>query len=104
VGAPAAASPAAQAEALSRAAQSPDEPGPAAEPASEATAHDGGQAPLPVEHYDDLDADEVISLLDSLESADLLVLRDHERAGHSRASILAAIDAVMARREIAQSR
>ena len=100
VGAPAVASPAAQADALSRAARPSEEP----RPASEAPARNGGQAPLPVEHYDDLDADEVVSLLDSLESADLLALRDHERAGRSRAAILAAIDAVLARREMAESR
>jgi UDP-glucose 4-epimerase len=111
VGAPAAASPAEQADALSRAARTPDEPAaqsaPAAQsepPTSNGQEPDDDRPAPPVEHYDDLDPDEVVSLLDSLESDDLQVLRDYERAARSRARILAAVDAVLARREIAQNR
>jgi len=42
-----------------------------------------------------------VSLLDSLESTDLLALRDHERAERARPRILAAIDSVLTRREAA---
>jgi hypothetical protein len=52
----------------------------------------------PVEHYDDLQADEIVSLLDSLEDDDLRALREYERDAHHRARVLAAIDAVLARR------
>jgi UDP-glucose 4-epimerase len=51
----------------------------------------------PVEHYDDLAAEEVIALLGSLEPGDLAVLRDHERDHARRAGVLAAIDSVLAR-------
>jgi len=63
--------------------------------AADSDDHDG--AP-PVEHYDDLRADEIVGLLDSLEDADLEALRDHEREGRGRQRVLAAIDAVVARR------
>jgi hypothetical protein len=55
----------------------------------------------PVEHYDDLEAEEVISLLGSLEAGDLGALRDYEAAGKGRDSVVAAIDAVLARRAAA---
>jgi UDP-glucose 4-epimerase len=55
----------------------------------------------PVEHYDDLEAEEVISLLGSLEAGDLAALRDYEAAGKSRDSVVAAIEAVLARRAAA---
>jgi UDP-glucose 4-epimerase len=51
----------------------------------------------PVEHYDDLAAEEVIALLGSLESDDLALLRDHERDHAGRERVLAAIDSVLAR-------
>jgi UDP-glucose 4-epimerase len=51
----------------------------------------------PVDHYDDLEAEEIISLLGSLERADLLALRDHERANRARDSVIGAIDSVLAR-------
>jgi UDP-glucose 4-epimerase len=54
------------------------------------------QAP-PVEHYDELEAEEVISLLGSLEREDLIALRDHERKARARPSVLHAIDSVLAR-------
>jgi UDP-glucose 4-epimerase len=51
----------------------------------------------PVEHYDDLAAEEVIALLASLEPDDLVTLRDYERANAGRDRVLAAIDSVLAR-------
>ena len=51
----------------------------------------------PVEHYDELAAEEVISLLGSLEAADLVALREYERAHGARESVLGAIESVMAR-------
>ena len=53
----------------------------------------------PVEHYDDLAAEEVIALLASLERGDLGTLRDYERRNANRARVLAAIDSVLARGE-----
>jgi UDP-glucose 4-epimerase len=52
----------------------------------------------PVEHYDDLEAEEIISLLGSLEVSDLAALRDYEADTRSRDSVTGAIDAVLARR------
>ena len=51
----------------------------------------------PVDHYDDLESEEVISLLGSLEPDDLRVLRDYEREHAGRDSVLGAIDSVLAR-------
>jgi UDP-glucose 4-epimerase len=51
----------------------------------------------PVDHYDDLESEEVISLLGSLEPADLRVLRDYEQGHAGRSSVLGAIDSVLAR-------
>jgi hypothetical protein len=55
----------------------------------------------PVADYDDLEAEEVISLLGSLESTDLATLRDYEAEHAGRASVLGAIDSVLARRTAA---
>jgi UDP-glucose 4-epimerase len=51
----------------------------------------------PVEHYDDLAAEEVIALLASLEPDDLVTLRDYERANAGRERVLVAIESVLAR-------
>ena len=56
-------------------------------------------AASPVEHYDDLAAEEVIALLASLEREDLQTLRDYERRHANRVRVLAAIESVLARRE-----
>ena len=56
------------------------------------------------QRYDDLDPEEVVSLLQSLESSDLLALRDHERAELARPRVLAAIDGVLAQREATHAR
>jgi UDP-glucose 4-epimerase len=119
-GAPGGSSPLEQAETLARAARADqegreassalhpregngDEPDPpAAAPAAEPGQASSGTPP--VDHYDDLEAEEVVSLLHSLESADLLALRDHERDARARARILVAIDGVLARREGAHRR
>jgi UDP-glucose 4-epimerase len=58
----------------------------------------------PVDDYDDLEAEEVISLLGSLEGHDLVALRAYEEAGQDRDSVLRAIDGVLARREPAGTR
>jgi len=55
------------------------------------------EAPAPVEHYDDLAAEEVIALLGSLEADDLAALREHEREHARRDGVLAAIDSVLER-------
>jgi UDP-glucose 4-epimerase len=52
----------------------------------------------PVDHYDDLAAEEVIALLASLEHDDLQTLRAYERDHANRTRVLSAIDSVMARR------
>jgi hypothetical protein len=56
-------------------------------------------AASPVEHYDDLAAEEVIALLASLEREDLQTLREYERRHANRVRVLAAIESVLARRE-----
>jgi UDP-glucose 4-epimerase len=54
-------------------------------------------APSPVEDYDDLDAQEIVSLLGSLERDDLEALREHERRSRARSDVLAAIEAALER-------
>ena len=54
-------------------------------------------AARPVEHYDDLAAEEVIALLASLEAEDLRTLREYERDHANRTRVLSAIDSVLAR-------
>ena len=51
----------------------------------------------PVDHYDDLASEEIISLLGSLEPPDLVALREYERTHAGRESVLGAIDSVLAR-------
>jgi UDP-glucose 4-epimerase len=58
----------------------------------------------PVDFYDDLEAEEVISLLGSLERDDLVALRDYEAAAQAREPVLRAIDGVIQRREPAGTR
>jgi UDP-glucose 4-epimerase len=76
--------------------QRPDAGGerPEAEPPPEAV-----PSPVsPVEHYDDLEAEEIISLLGSLEAADLEALLEYETGMRGRESVTLAISAVLARR------
>jgi UDP-glucose 4-epimerase len=58
----------------------------------------------PVDDYDDLEAEEVISLLGSLEGEDLVALREYETSAQNREPVLRAIDGVLARREPAGTR
>jgi UDP-glucose 4-epimerase len=69
--------------------------------AAEAAQRPDAGAPVasPVEHYDDLAAEEVIALLASLEREDLQTLRDYERRHANRVRVLSAIESVLARRE-----
>jgi hypothetical protein len=91
-----------QAEGLARAARLDEEDREAgAHGPREGNGHDPAQPespPLPVEHYDDIEAEEIVSLLESLETPDLRALRDHERDVQARPRILAAIDGLLARR------
>jgi UDP-glucose 4-epimerase len=93
---------AAQAEAVARAARATGEEEALARRAPNGApsgaAEDGSRSAAPVEHYDDLDADDIVALLDSLEDADLQALRDYETESDARQRVLAAIDAVVARR------
>jgi UDP-glucose 4-epimerase len=69
--------------------------------AAEAAAREEAQrasAVQPVEHYDDLAAEEVIAMLASLEHADLQMLRVYERDHANRTRVLSAIESVLARR------
>ena len=52
----------------------------------------------PVEHYDDLAADELIALLASLEREDLETLREYESRNANRVAVISAIDSVISRR------
>jgi UDP-glucose 4-epimerase len=58
----------------------------------------------PVDDYDDLEAEEVISLLGSLEGEDLVALRKYEASAQGRDAVLRAIDGLLARREPAATR
>jgi UDP-glucose 4-epimerase len=53
--------------------------------------------PPPVDDYDELEAEEVIAILGSLERGELEALRALETQSRSRASVLHAIDSVLAR-------
>jgi UDP-glucose 4-epimerase len=58
----------------------------------------------PVDDYDDLEPEEIISLLGSLEREDLMALRSFEESSQGRSAVLRAIDGVLARREPARTR
>ncbi len=60
------------------------------------------EAGAPVDHYDDLSGDEIVSLLGSLETPDLRVLRDYERDHAARRAVIEAIDAMIARSEASE--
>jgi hypothetical protein len=65
--------------------------------AAQARAQPDGPPPQPVDHYDELAAEEVIALLASLERNDLGALRDYEREHANRGRVISAIDSVLAR-------
>jgi hypothetical protein len=56
-------------------------------------------AGAPVDHYDDLEADEIVTLLDSLEDEDLAALLEYEQANRARPRVTSAIEGTRARRE-----
>ncbi|HEX8054183.1 MAG TPA: hypothetical protein VF517_14420, partial [Thermoleophilaceae bacterium] len=104
-GAPGTDSPSRQAQSLAhtaRAMEGDDAPANGGAAATAETAGSTTAPPTSIEHYDDLTADEIVPLVESLESPDLLALRDHERAGQGRPRVLAAIDGVLVRRESRQ--
>ncbi|MEX2196992.1 MAG: NAD-dependent epimerase/dehydratase family protein [Thermoleophilaceae bacterium] len=55
----------------------------------------------PVEHYDDLETEEILAVLGSLDAADLPTLRDYERANRARHGVLGAIEGLLTRHEAA---
>jgi len=59
---------------------------------------DGAQG-APLDHYDALAAEEVLTMVSSLERPDLRALRDYERLHAARPAVLGAIDAALARAE-----
>jgi UDP-glucose 4-epimerase len=65
-------------------------------PAESPAAAPGIPAP-PVDHYDDLQAEEVISVLSSLERADLEALREYERSHLQRDVVIGAIESLLTR-------
>jgi hypothetical protein len=102
-----------QAEALARAARADEDDRDAAAsltPRAGSNGQEGPDAPSAggpvgepdtagIQRYDDLEPEEVVSLLASMDTDDLFALRDHERSAGARPRILAAIDGVLARRE-----
>ena len=76
------------------------EPEPVAEPEPAPVIPAGA----PVDEYDVLEAEEVISLLGSLDGEDLIALREYEASSQKRDAVLRAIDGVLARREPAGTR
>jgi hypothetical protein len=59
----------------------------------------GNSADAPVDHYDDLEADEIVKVLDSMEPGDLDALLEYEQANRARPRVTAAIEGARARRE-----
>jgi UDP-glucose 4-epimerase len=74
----------------------------AARQAANRSAANGAPADAPVDHYDDLEADEIVTLVDSLEDADLEALLEYERANKGRRRVTSAIEGARARREAGQ--
>jgi UDP-glucose 4-epimerase len=102
VGAPTSGSRRAKSQATLRAAEAAhttDEPEPEPEPPN-----GKGDLKAPVEHYDDLEADEIVGLVDSLEGEDLGSLLDYERAHLARPRVVSAIEGVLARRRTGEPR
>ncbi len=56
----------------------------------------------PVDHYDDLGAEEIISLLGSLDGDALITLRAYELGNRARDAVTGAIDSVLARQAAAR--
>ncbi|MEA2123806.1 MAG: hypothetical protein QOI80_588, partial [Solirubrobacteraceae bacterium] len=66
---------------------------------SKSSGSNGDSADAPVEHYDDLKADEIVKVIDSLEPADLDALLEYEQANRDRSRVTAAIEKARARAE-----
>jgi len=60
-----------------------------------------GHAAAPVPGYTDLDEDEIVALLPSLEPVQLHALREHERAAGGRERVLSALDQALGRAQAA---
>jgi UDP-glucose 4-epimerase len=104
VGAPASGSRRAKSQATLRAAEAAHTKGePEAEP-EPAPTNGKGDLKAPVEHYDDLEADEIVGLVDSLEGEDLGSLLDYERAHLGRPRVVSAIEGVLTRRRTGEPR
>jgi UDP-glucose 4-epimerase len=86
-----------------RPATSPKRAAAAAAKRAKEPASNGHGAAAPVDHYDDLDADEIVTLVDSLESDDLDALLEYERANRGRPRVVSAIEGARARREAGTS-
>jgi UDP-glucose 4-epimerase len=86
---------------LERLLKQADEPPPPPRPAPAKAPPKPRPPRVPVDHYDDLEAEEIVSMLASLERGDLEVLREYERGHASRDGVLSAIDSVLARRPAA---
>jgi UDP-glucose 4-epimerase len=86
-------------QALERAANAERAAREAAERAAAAEAERPPRASSPVDHYDDLAAEEVIAMLGSLEPDGLQALREYERRNANRARVLSAIDTALVRGE-----
>jgi UDP-glucose 4-epimerase len=78
------------------------EPGATGEPGASGQPGAPEDPRAPVEHYDDLEADEIVGLVDSLEGPDLGALLDYERAHEARPRVISAIEGVLARRRTGQ--
>ncbi len=71
----------------------------ASQRATEAAVLATGLERAPVQRYDELEANEVITLLISLESPDLIALLEHERSNRARAEVIGELESLLARRE-----
>jgi UDP-glucose 4-epimerase len=95
VGAPASGSRRAKSEATMRAAGA----GQGGRESEDGVSNGGPGKTAPVEHYDDLEAGEIVGLVDSLEEEDLGALLEYEQAHLARPSVISAIEGVRTRRQ-----
>ncbi len=63
----------------------------------------GGSEKAPVERYDDLRADEIVSLVGSLDRPALEALRAHEQGARARRTVLSAIDRALKRADASEA-
>jgi hypothetical protein len=78
------------------------EPGPDGGSGQASESNGAGDAGAPLEHYDDLEPDEIVGLVDSLEEDDLGALLEYERGHLARAPVVSAIEGVLTRRRSSQ--